>query len=163
MFSIKVEYPSFEEEKKILAGSTKSETPELAKVLTIKEILNLQKLIRNVPVGDYVLDYVARLVRATRPGPEAPEMVKRTVDFGAGVRAGQFLVRAGQAFAAMEGRFSVSIDDIRKAAEPVLRHRIGANFQAQAEGKTTEDIVRHLVETIPEPDVAKYGNKPVKR
>jgi MoxR-like ATPase len=85
--------------------------------------------------------------------------VKRTVDFGAGVRAGQFLVRAGQAFAAMEGRFSVSIDDIRKAAEPVLRHRIGANFQAQAEGKQTEDIVRQLLETIPEPDVAKYSTK----
>jgi MoxR-like ATPase len=163
MFTIKVDYPSLEEEKKILAGSTKSETPELSKVLTIKEIINLQKLIRNVPVGEYVLDYVARLVRATRPGPEAPDFVKRMVDFGAGVRAGQFLVRAGQAFAAMEGRFSVSIDDIRKAAEPVLRHRIGANFQAQAEGKTTEDIVRLLLETVPEPDVAKYGTRAIKR
>lgn len=159
MFTIKVEYPTLEEEKQILKNSTRDENPELTKVLSTKAIINLQKLIRNVPVGEYVLDYVARLVRATRPGPEAPDFVKRTVDFGAGVRAGQFLVRAGQAFAAMEGRFSVSIDDIRKAAEPVLRHRIGANFQAQAEGKQTEDIVRQLLETIPEPDVAKYSTK----
>ncbi len=163
MFTIKVEYPTLEEEKQILKNATRDENPELTKVLSTKAIINLQKLIRNVPVGDYVLDYVARLVRATRPGPDAPDFVKRTVDFGAGVRAGQFLVRAGQAFAAMEGRFSVSIDDIRKAAEPVLRHRIGANFQAQAEGKQTEDIVRQLLEVVPEPDVAKYGPKPVKR
>jgi MoxR-like ATPase len=163
MFTIKVEYPTLEEEKQILKTATRDENPELTKVLSTKAIINLQKLIRNVPVGDYVLDYVARLVRATRPGPDAPDFVKRTVDFGAGVRAGQFLVRAGQAFAAMEGRFSVSIDDIRKAAEPVLRHRIGANFQAQAEGKQTEDIVRQLLEVVPEPDVAKYGPKPVKR
>ena len=102
-------------------------------------------------------DYVVKLVRATRPqDPTAPEFIKRMIDYGAGVRAGQYLVRAGQAFAAMDGRFSVAIDDIKKAAIPVLRHRLAANFQAQAEGKTSDDIVVELLKTISDPEPAKY-------
>jgi len=124
MFSVHVDYPSLDEEKKILLGTSRDDNVELTKVLSAKAIVNLQKLIRSVPVGEYVIDYVARLVRATRPDAQAPEFVRRMVDFGAGPRAGQFLVRAGQAFAAMDGRFSVAIDDIKKAAIPVLRHRV---------------------------------------
>ena len=125
-----------------------------------KAITNLQKLVRSVPVGDYVLDYIARLVRATRPqDPTAPDFVKRMVDWGAGPRAGMFLRDAGKAFAAMEGRFSVAIDDVKKAAIPVLRHRLAANFQAQAEGKTTDDIVAKLLTTIEEPEVGKYERR----
>ncbi|MFM7097962.1 MAG: AAA family ATPase, partial [Gemmataceae bacterium] len=124
MFNIYVGYPSFDEEKKILAQTTRDETHELTKVLSSKAIINLQKLVRGVPVGDYVVEYVARLVRSTRPGTDAPDFINRWVDYGAGPRAGQFLIRAGQAFAAMDGRFSVSIDDIKKAAVPVLRHRV---------------------------------------
>jgi len=98
-----------------------------------------------------------KLVRATRPkDPTAPDFVKRMVDYGAGVRAGQYLVRAGQAFAAMDGRFSVAVDDVKKAAAPVLRHRIAANFQAQAEGKTSDDIVAELLAVTGEPEPAKY-------
>src|SRR5437879_7957942 len=124
MFNIKVDYPTVEEHRRILATTTKDEAIEMTKVLSAKAIVNLQKLIRSVPVGDYVNDYVLRLVRATRPkDPTAPDFVKRMVDWGAGPRAGQFLLRAGQAFAAMEGRFSVAIDDVKKAAGPVLRHR----------------------------------------
>ena len=157
MFNVKVDYPSLEEEKKIIGQTAKDETPELVKVLTGKAITNLQKLVRSVPVSDFVTDYVVKLVRATRPkDPTAPDFVKRTVDVGAGVRAGQYLVRAGQAFAAMDGRFSVAIDDIKKAAPPVLRHRVNANFQAQAEGKTSDDIVDELLKVIGEAEPAKY-------
>jgi MoxR-like ATPase len=109
-------------------------------------------------VGEFVLDYVARLVRATRPGtPEAPPFITKWIDFGAGPRAGQNLVRAGQAFAAMDGRYSVSLADIKRAAEPVLRHRMGVNFQAQAEGKKAEDIVQMLLDAVAEPKVEQYG------
>jgi MoxR-like ATPase len=157
MFNVKVDYPTAEEEKRILLTVTKDETPDLTKVLSGKAILNLQKLVRSVPVGEYVVDYVARLVRATRPrDPTAPEFIKKMVDWGAGPRAGIFLIQAGKAFAAMDGRFSVAIDDIKKAAIPVLRHRLSANFQAQAEGKTSEDIVHELLKVVGDPEVAKY-------
>jgi len=158
MFTVRVDYPSLEEEKKILATTTKDEQPELRRVLSSKAILNLQKLVRSVPVGEFVLDYVARLVRATRPGTsEAPPFITKWIDFGAGPRAGQNLVRAGQAFAAMDGRYSVSLADIKRAAEPVLRHRMGVNFQAQAEGKKAEDIVQMLLDAVAEPKVEQYG------
>src|SRR4029079_5993441 len=157
MFNIKVDYPTLDEEKKILATTTRDEQIEMTKVLSGKAIVNLQKLIRSVPVGDYVIDYVERLVRATRPkDPTAPEFVKRMVDWGAGPRAGQFLILAGKAFAAMDGRFSVALDDIKKAAIPVLRHRIAANFQAQAEGKTSDDIIMTLLKSIGATDPEKY-------
>jgi MoxR-like ATPase len=160
MFNIKVGYPSLEEERRIVATTTKDEPVELTKVLSGKAILNLQKLIRSVPAGDYVVDYATRMARATRPTDDsAPEFIKRLVDWGAGPRAGQFLVYAGKAFAAMDGRFSVAIDDIKKAAIPVLRHRVAANFQAQAEGKTSDDIVAKLLATIDEPDVGKYEKR----
>lgn len=160
MFFVKVDYPSLEEEKRILATTTKDETPELNKVLSGKAILNLQKLVRSVPASDYVIDYAVRLVRATRPkSPEAPAFVRQLVDWGAGPRAGQYLILGAKAFAAMEGRFSISIQDIRRVALPVLRHRISTNFQAQAEGKTTDDIVRQLLETVPEPEVPRYERR----
>jgi MoxR-like ATPase len=160
MFNIKVDYPTLDEEKRILATTTKDEPAELTKVLSGKAIVNLQKLVRSVPVGDYVIDYVTRLVRATRPqDPSAPDFVKKMVDWGAGPRAGQFLIMGGKAMAAMDGRFSVAIDDIKKVAVPVLRHRISANFQAQAEGKTSEDIIQQLLKTVGEPDVRKYEGR----
>src|SRR5262249_40186184 len=106
MFNIKVDYPSLEEEKRILAMATKDEPTELTKVLSGKAILNMQKLVRSVPVGDYVMDYAVRLARATRPrDPTAPDFVKKLVDWGAGPRAPIFLVQGGQAMAAMDGRF----------------------------------------------------------
>ena len=160
MFNVRVDYPSIDEEKKILVMTSKDEREEIQKLLTGKAIINLQKLVRSVPVGDFVIDYVTRLVRATRPkDPTAPEIVKRTVDFGAGVRAGQYLIQAGKAFAAMDGRFSVAIDDVKKAAIPVLRHRLGTNFQAQAEGKTPEDIIEELLKVVGEPEPPRYASK----
>jgi MoxR-like ATPase len=157
MFNVMVDYPTLDEEKRIINQTAKDDAPELTKVLTGKGITNLQKLVRSVPVSEFVTDYVVKLVRATRPkDPTSPDFVKRMVDYGAGVRAGQYLVRAGQAFAAMDGRFTVAVDDIKKAAGPVLRHRVGANFQAQAEGKSSDDIVAELLKVIGEAEPAKY-------
>ena len=160
MFNVRVDYPSLEEEKRILLMTAKDEERPIEKILSTKAILNLQKLVRSVPVGDFVIDFVTRLVRASRPkDPTAPEFIKKMVDYGAGVRAGQYLVWAGKAFAAMDGRFSVAIDDIRKGAIPVLRHRIATNFQAQAEGKTSEDIIEELLKAVGEPEPPKYAAK----
>ncbi len=157
MFNIKVGYPSAEEEEKILAASSSGEVPEIKKILTAKAIANLQKLVSSVVVTDYIIKYTAALVRATRPADvTAPEVVKEMVDWGAGPRAGQFLIAGGKAIAAMDGRFSVSLDDIRKVAVPVLRHRISTNFQAQANGMTSEKIIEQLIKDIPEPAIEKY-------
>jgi MoxR-like ATPase len=160
MFTIKVDYPAVEEERLIVAMTARDDRPELTKVMTGERITAWQKLVRKVEVPTFVVDFIVRLVRATRPkDPTAPDLVKRLVDWGAGPRAGQFLVRAGQAFAAMDGRPSVAIDDVRKAAGPVLRHRVSANFQAQAEGKNSDDIVAELLKIVAEPEPAKYVSK----
>ncbi len=101
---------------------------------------------------------MARLVRSTRPGDSAaPSYVKELVDWGAGPRAGQFLIQGGKAIAAMDGRFSIAVDDIRRVAIPVLRHRLSTNFQAQADGMTTEKIIEKLLKDIPEPEVPKFA------
>ena len=157
MFNIKVGYPTLEEEEQILAASSKGEVPEVRKVLSSKAILNLQKLVSSVAVSDYIIKYVASLVRATRPKEStSPEVVRELVDWGAGPRAGQFLISGGKAMAAMDGRFSVATEDIKKVALPVLRHRISTNFQAQAEGMTSESVIEKLLEIIPEPAPQKF-------
>ena len=157
MFNIKVEYPNLEEEEKILASTSQSEKPEIRKVLSAKSIVYLQRQINMIEVGPMTINYVTRLVRATRPSDgSAPAFVKQMVDWGAGPRAGQYLIAGGKAIAAMSGRASVSLNDIRRVAVPVLRHRISTNFQAQAEGMVTEDIIARLLEEIPEPNIPKY-------
>ncbi len=159
MFNIKVGYPSLDEEEKILTVTTRNEINEVKKVLTAKAIVNLQKLVNSVAVSEFIVKYAARLVRATRPIDDtAPDFVKELVDWGAGPRAGQFLINGGKAIAAMDGRFSVAIDDVRKIAVPVLRHRISTNFQAQAEGMTNEDLIDQLIQKIPIPEVDKFSN-----
>ena len=157
MFNINVNYPSLEEEEKILTATTRNEKPEVNKVLSARAIINLQKLVNRVAVSEQIVKYVASLVRATRPGnPEAPEFIREMVDWGAGPRAGQFLIQGGKAIAAMDGRFSIAVDDVKRIAIPVLRHRINANFQAQAEGMTTADIILRLLDEIPVPTAEKY-------
>jgi MoxR-like ATPase len=157
MFNIKVGYPSSDEEEKILTQTTRTEKVEVRKILSSRAIVNLQKLVNSVAVSEYIIKYVARLVRATRPkDATAPQFVKDLVDWGAGPRAGQFLINGGKALAAMDGRFSVAIDDVKKIAVPVLRHRLSTNFQAQAEGMTTEDVILRLLKEIKEPEVPKF-------
>jgi MoxR-like ATPase len=160
MFDIRVGYPTLDEEERILSATTKGESLELKKVLSGRAIVNLQKLVTSVPISDYVVKYVARLVRATRPADaSAPAFIKELVDWGAGPRAGQNLILGGKAMAAMDGRFNVSLDDIRKVAIPVLRHRISTNFQAQAEGQTTDSVIQRLLREIKEPEVPKYDRR----
>jgi MoxR-like ATPase len=161
MFNIKVGYPSADEEERILALGSRNEKVEVRKVLSGRAIANLQKLVISVAVSEFVVKYVSRLVRATRPRDEtAPDYVRELIDWGAGPRAGLFLINGGKALAAMDGRFSVAIDDVRRIAVPVLRHRISTNFQAQAEGMTTEDIIHRLLRDIPEPEVPKFAEPP---
>jgi MoxR-like ATPase len=158
MFNIKVDYPSAAEEEQILAATTRGERPEISKVLSERAILNLQKLVGSVAVSEHIIKYVAALVRATRPKDKsAPKWVQELVDWGAGPRAGQFLINGGKALAAMDGRFSVAIEDVQKCAVPVLRHRISTNFQAQAEGMSTEDLVARLIKEIPLPEIPKFS------
>jgi MoxR-like ATPase len=157
MFNIKVDYPSADEEERILAQTTRTEKVEVRKILSAKAILNLQKLVGSVAVSQYIVQYVSRLVRATRPKDvSAPAFVRDLVDWGAGPRAGQFLIMGGKALAAMDGRFSVAIEDVQKIAVPVLRHRISTNFQAQAEGMTNEDLIQRLVRETPPPVIPKF-------
>ena len=157
MFNIKVDYPSADEEERILAQTTRGEKVEVRKVLSGKAIVNLQGLVGKVAVSEYIIQYVARLVRATRPKePKAPTFIQELVDWGAGPRAGQFLIHGGKALAAMDGRFSVSIEDVQKIAIPVLRHRISTNFQAQAEGMSPEDVIQRLIRETPPPVIPKY-------
>ncbi len=160
MFNIKVDYPSASEEEQILTATTRSDKPEVSKVLSARAILNLQKLVGSVAVSEYIIKYATSLVRATRPKDDtAPEFVKELVDWGAGPRAGQFLIHGGKALAAMDGRFTVAIEDVQKVAIPVLRHRVSTNFQAQAEGMSTEDVINRLLEVIPVPEIPKYSEQ----
>jgi len=157
MFNIYVDYPSSGEEEKILTATTCGAKPVLEKVFNGRQLANMQKLIASVPISEYVVKYCAQLVRATRPtDPTAPEFIRKLVDYGAGPRAGQYLILGGKAFTAMEGRYTVSIEDIRRVAIPVLRHRIGCNFAAAAEGIDSVQIIKQLIATIPEPKVPKY-------
>jgi MoxR-like ATPase len=157
MFNIKVDYPSAAEEEQILTSTTRQDKPEVRKILTSKAILNLQKLVGSVAVSEYIIKYVASLVRSTRPkDASAPKYIREWVDWGAGPRAGQFLIYGGKALAAMDGRFAVAIEDVQKVAVPVLRHRISTNFQAQAEGVSNEDVIARLLKEIPTPEIPKY-------
>ena len=161
MFNIQVGYPTADEEERILLATTRNERPEVNKILTARAILNIQKLVHSVAVSPHVVKYVALLVRATRPGDErAPAFVKELVDWGAGPRAGQFLINGAKAIAALDGRFSIDFGDVRRIAVPVLRHRIATNFQAQADGMTTDKIVLRLVKELPEPAIPKFASPP---
>jgi MoxR-like ATPase len=160
MYNIKVDYPSLAEEERILTSTTRGEKAEVQKVLSGKSIINLQNLVAKVAVSEYIVQYVARIVRATRPkDPSAPKFVQELVDWGAGPRAGQFLIHGGKALAAMDGRFSVAVEDIQKVVIPVLRHRVSTNFQAQAEGLNNEDVINRLIKEIPPPAIPKYEKK----
>jgi MoxR-like ATPase len=152
MFSIHVDYPGAEEEKRILLDTTRDLVRQVSRVLDASAILEVQRLVRQVPVSDHVAAYAASLVRATRPGtPEAPDFVTRWIRWGAGPRAGQFLLLAAKAHVLLDGRFSVSCKDISLYALPVLRHRLFCNFAAASEGVGPDTIIRRLVESVPEP------------
>jgi MoxR-like ATPase len=149
MFNVRVDYPNEEEEQRIVATTTSSYEAKLEHVLSGKDIIELQKLIRRVPVADHVVRYAVRLARATRGGDDAPEFVKQWVSWGAGPRASQFLVLGAKTRAVLLGRFAPGIEDVRAVAESVLRHRIITNFTAEAEGVKPERIIADLLKGVP--------------
>jgi len=147
MFNVVIEYPSADEERRILSMTTGTVEPKIEPVATGEEIERLHSIVREVPAADNVVDFAARLVRATRPaGEEAPEFVRKWVRWGAGPRAGQSLLLGAKARALLEGRTVVDFEDIRAVALPVLRHRVLLNFQAEADGIEADEIVRRLLE-----------------
>ena len=158
MFNIWVDYPLPHEEEEILRSTTGGKRVEPQPVLTQADVLHLQAVVRKVPVSDHVIKYVTRLVGATRPqNADAPHVTKTYVSTGAGPRAGQYLILAAKAMAILEGRIHVSCADIRRAAPPVLRHRILTNFAADSEGLTPLSIVKKLLEEVPEPGAEAYA------
>ena len=160
MFNLWVDYPQEDEEETVVKATTvaRRETPN--KVISKDELLQLQEVVRKIPVSDHVIKYAVRLARATRPHDEkSPDFIKKYVSNGAGPRAGQFLVMAAKARAVLEGRIHVSCGDVVKAAVPVLRHRIIANFAADSEGISTTALVERLLKTVTQPDDSDYQDR----
>jgi MoxR-like ATPase len=146
MFHLKVDYPDADDEVLIVRKTTSNYKPELESVLDAQKILELQDLVLKVPVSDEVVRYAVDLVRRTRPAESiAPDFVKEYVGWGAGPRASQYLVLGGKARAILDGRLTVSNEDIDALAPSILRHRLLTNFQAEAQGLTTDDIVERLL------------------
>ncbi len=146
MFSIHVGYPSEQEEKDIVETTTSAYAPDVQTILSADEIIQLQKLVRRVPVPGHVLDFAVRLARSTRPSEGAPEYVRNWVSWGAGTRASPYLTLGAKTRAILHGRYAPDTDDVRAVAHPVLRHRIVTNFNAEADGISSGDIVERLVE-----------------
>jgi MoxR-like ATPase len=158
MFNIWVDYPLEHEEEQIVKTTTVTQMAEPQKVLNKQDVLQLQEVVRKIPVSTHVIKYAIRLVRATRPhDPKAPDFIKQYVSTGAGPRAGQFLVLAAKARAVTEGRIHVSCNDIRRAAVPVLRHRLLTNFAADSEGLSSMALVERLLTAIEEPNEKDYA------
>ncbi|NLX06585.1 MAG: AAA domain-containing protein, partial [Phycisphaerae bacterium] len=152
MFLIKVDYPEKAQELDIIRATTSDLLGEPEAVLTGPEVLSIQKLLRRVPVSDHVLNYAVDLARATRPNrPESPSFINEWLTWGAGPRAGQYLILGAKARAVLRGRFNVSCEDVRQIAPAVLRHRIFTNFNADAEGIDADSIVEKLLGTVREP------------
>jgi MoxR-like ATPase len=145
MFNVRVDYPSVAEEEQIVATTTSAYMPDLARVLAARDILELQQLVRRVPVTEHVVRYAVRLARATRGGDGAPEFVRQWVSWGAGPRASQYLVLGAKTRAVLQGRYAPGIEDVRAVAPAVLRHRVVTNFTAEAEGVKPDRIIADLV------------------
>jgi len=152
MFCIHLGYPTAAEEQQVILETTRDLQTAVTSALNAADVIKLQQLVRQVPVSEHVALYAMNLIRATRPNLEgAPDFVNRWVRWGAGTRAGQYLLLAAKAHVLLQGRFSVSCADVREHALPVLRHRIFPNFTAASESVTTDTIVKKILETVKEP------------
>ncbi len=150
LFMIKVDYPSAEEEERIMRIGSADVLETISKVLHGEDILKLQHVVRRVPVADHLFAYARRITRMTRPGrPEAAEFVNKWLTWGAGPRASMNLILAAKARAVLRGHYHVSADDVAAVAPPVLRHRLIPNFAAQSEGVSPDDVVRRIVDAVP--------------
>ena len=149
MFKVLVDYPSEDEEFEIIRRTTSAETTTLERILSARDILNLQAIVRRVPCAEHVARYAMQLTRSTRVnGSDVPDFVRSYVAWGAGPRASQNLVLAGKARALLRGRYFVSAEDIRSVAHPVLRHRILLNFNAEADGISTDGLIDRLIAEV---------------
>ena len=154
LFKVMVPFPSEEDLVAIMDRTTGSEHVTADKVCTATEIVEMQRLARAVPIAAHVTAYAVSLLSATHPDqPRAPELVREYVRYGGSPRGAQALVSAGKIYALLDGRFNVSIDDIRAVALPSLRHRIILNFEGEAEGITTEAVIRTILDAVTPPTV----------
>lgn len=145
MFNVFLSYPSFQEELQVVKNTTANRNVSLKKILTAEQIIYFQQLVRTIPVADNVLEYAVNLATKTRPGTaNATDDVNRFLSWGAGPRASQYLVLGAKCHAAISGKYSPDIEDVQAVAEPILRHRIVRNYKAEAEGITTEELIRKL-------------------
>jgi MoxR-like ATPase len=151
MFQINIDYPSQAEEMEIVRTTTSAFKPALNRVFGPEEIRALQEIVLKVPVSDHALSYAIRLVRASRPtANESPDFVKKWISWGAGPRASQYLILGGKARALLQGRYAVTIEDIRHLCRPILQHRIITNFHAEAEGISSLQVIDKLLEGVKE-------------
>ena len=152
MFNIIIEHPPVEEELQVVRETTKTKDVTFERTIAGSDIIAFQKLVRRVPVSDAVMDFTVDMVRKTRPGnPGAPKFIEQWIEYGASVRAAQYLILGGKARALLHGRYYVDFDDIRHLAAPILRHRILTNFHAQSEQVTTDQVIAQLLDTVSTP------------
>ncbi len=151
MFEIIIEHMPEEDELEVVRTTTSLQSGDFQPVITARDIIAFQTLIRKVPVAEPVLRYAVALTRASRPGPQMNDFIKQYVAYGASVRAAQHLVLGAKARALMGGRYHVSFDDVRALAHPVMRHRIIRNFHAESEKVTTDEIIDQLLQAVPQP------------
>ncbi len=153
MFHITLDYPDKAAEKEIVMTTTAAYEPEIEAVITGEEVLRIQKVVRKVPIAEAIVDYAVELNRQTRPDSDALDFIQDWVQWGAGPRASQYLVLGAKARAILNGRYHVAYEDIKAVAVPVLRHRILTNFNAEADGITSLDIINRLLESVEPPAV----------
>ncbi|MBI4482337.1 MAG: MoxR family ATPase [Acidobacteria bacterium] len=152
MFNIIIDYLSEADELQVVRDTTLAEEYVAEAVTTARDILDFHRLVRRIPIADDVSQYAVRLVRSSRPNENGcPDFVKQWVQYGASLRAGQFLVLGGKARALLQGRFNVSCEDIRALAFPVLRHRVLLNFHAESDRITPDQLIHRLLEAVPPP------------
>ena len=146
MFNLWLDYPSFEEESQIVQSTTSEYKPKLNKIVSAEKIIAFQDLVRKVPVAENVINFAVEIANKTRPtNGTSPEFVKHWISWGAGPRASQYMILAAKTRAITTGRFTPNIDDVKAAMVPVLRHRIITNFNAEAEGVSSVDVIKKLV------------------
>jgi MoxR-like ATPase len=152
MFNVKIGYLPEEQEVAVVKQTTSPQDFSFKQVMNADEIIAFQRLVKQVPASDTVTRYAVRLVNASRPGtPAAPDFINKWVTWGGSLRASQFLIFGGKARAILRGRYNVSCEDVRAVAPAVLRHRVLLNFQAEAEKVDSDQVIRQLIETVPEP------------
>jgi len=148
MFNLWLDYPSFQEEVKIVQTTTSGYVPKLNKVISAEEIIEFQDLVRKVPIADNVIEFAVKVASKTRPSNDGTNSVGQWISWGAGPRASQYMVLSAKARSIITGRFTPNIDDIKASMIPVLRHRIITNFNAEAEGISSLDVIKNLMKEI---------------